>query len=277
MNSKNKLFDLTGRVVIITGGGGLLGYQHAAAVGSAGAIPILLDINLKNLLGTQQLLMKNENIHSEIYECDITNLQSIESAFLEIKSKHTKIDVLINNAAQNPKIESSERNSFSRLEKFPIEQWDLEISVGLTGAFNCCKVFGYDMAKSNSGGAIINISSDLGVIAPDQRIYSQPNLASEFQPVKPVTYSVIKHGIIGLTKYLSTYWINQGVRCNVLSPGGVYDGQNEEFVEKLSSLIPMGRMAKKDEYRGAIIFLASDASSYLNGANLIMDGGRTAW
>jgi NAD(P)-dependent dehydrogenase (short-subunit alcohol dehydrogenase family) len=133
------------------------------------------------------------------------------------------------------------------------------------------------MAEAGNGGVIVNIASDLGVIAPDQRIYRSDKLEAHMQPVKPVTYSVVKHGLIGLTKYLSTYWCEQGIRCNSLSPGGVYAGQDDVFVSKLTKLIPLGRMALADEYRGAIAFLSSDASTYMNGANLVMDGGRSVW
>ena len=133
------------------------------------------------------------------------------------------------------------------------------------------------MAQAGFGGVIVNIASDLGVIAPDQRLYKVSGRPEHLQPVKPVTYSVVKHGLIGLTKYLATYWCEQGIRCNALSPGGVYADQNDVFVSKLTQLIPMGRMAKADEYRGAMLFLCSNASSYLNGANLVMDGGRSVW
>jgi NAD(P)-dependent dehydrogenase (short-subunit alcohol dehydrogenase family) len=131
------------------------------------------------------------------------------------------------------------------------------------------------MAKNISGGVILNIASDLSIISPDQRIYRKTGLKDENQPVKPITYSVVKAGLVGMTKYLSTYWSDKGVRCNALSPGGIYIDQDEEFVKKLSNLIPMGRMAKKDEYRSAIQFLCSDASSYMNGQNLVIDGGRS--
>ena len=133
------------------------------------------------------------------------------------------------------------------------------------------------MAEAGHGGVIVNIASDLGLIAPDQRLYRSDKLEDHLQPVKPVTYSVVKHGLIGLTKYLSTYWCEQGIRCNSLSPGGVFDGQDDVFVSKLTKLIPLGRMAYPDEYRGAIAFLCSDASTYMNGANLVMDGGRSVW
>ena len=151
-----------------------------------------------------------------------------------------------------------------------------DLAVGLTGAFLVSQVFGAHMA-AHGGGVIVNIASDLGVIAPDQRIYRQPGVPESEQPVKPVTYSVVKGGLVMLTKYLATYWAEQRVRVNALVPGGVYAGQPDDFVERLTNLIPMGRMANKDEYRSALVFLCSDASSYMTGSNLIVDGGRTCW
>jgi NAD(P)-dependent dehydrogenase (short-subunit alcohol dehydrogenase family) len=207
---------------------------------------------------------------------DITDLDTLSAVGRELLARHGRVDVLINNAARNPKVESAGDKDFSRLEHFPWEQWQLDLNVGLGGAFNCAKVFGAQMARQGRG-VIVNIASDLGLIAPDQRLYREEGREAEQQPVKPVTYSVVKHGLIGLTKYLATYWCEQGVRCNALSPGGVYAGQNDVFVSKLTQLIPMGRMAEVDEYRGAIAFLCSDASSYMNGANLVMDGGRSTW
>ena len=131
------------------------------------------------------------------------------------------------------------------------------------------------MASDGLGGVILNIASDLSVIAPNQSLYKQANLPDDMQAVKPVTYSVIKTGLLGLTRYLATYWAHKGVRCNALSPGGVYTGQDEEFVNRLQDLIPMGRMASVDDYQGAIQFLCSDASAYMNGQNIVMDGGRS--
>jgi len=185
---------------------------------------------------------------------------------------------LINNAAIDPKVKNE--NSLlevSRFENFSIEQWNLEISVGLTGAFLCSQIFGTTMAKDFKGGVILNIASDLSVIAPDQRLYIKKELSDEFQPVKPVSYSVIKSGLIGLTRYLATYWPEKNIRCNALSPGGVFNGQNKDFVKHLSSLIPLGRMANIDDYESAIQFLCSDASAYMNGQNIIIDGGRSVW
>lgn len=272
-----ELFSLQGQVALITGGGGMLGYQHAAAVIECGGTPVLLDIDLIGLRRSEEKLQAEFNQSVLALECDITIIEKLISVKNDVLERFGRIDILINNAARNPKVENSGSVNFSRLENFPTDQWQLDIEVGLGGAFNCCKIFGSHMAEVGHGGVIINIASDLGLIAPDQRLYRSENLENHLQPVKPVTYSVVKHGLIGLTKYLSTYWCEQGIRCNSLSPGGVFDGQDDVFVSKLSKLIPLGRMAYSDEYRGAIAFLCSEASTYMNGANLVMDGGRSVW
>ncbi len=271
------LFDLQGQVALITGGAGLLGYQHAAAVLACGGSPVLLDIDLAGLRRTEAMLTKEFGKAVIFIACDITEFGSVDAARVSVLQHFGRIDILINNAARNPKVESHDGVNFSRLENFPIDQWNLDLAVGLGGAFNCAKVFGSHMAASGKGGVIVNIASDLGLIAPDQRLYRSENLEDHLQPVKPVTYSVVKHGLIGLTKYLATYWCEQGIRCNSLSPGGIYANQDDVFVSKLTKLIPMGRMARVDEYRGAIAFLCSGATSYMNGSNLVIDGGRSVW
>ena len=276
MTSMDNLFRLDGRVAVITGGGGLLGYQHAATIAGLGGLPVLLDINTDGLASNATRLTEETGCKALVLVADITDLDAVHRAFEQLMACHGRVDILINNAARNPKVESAGDKDFSRLEHFPWEQWQLDLNVGLGGAFNCAKVFGAQMAQQG-GGVIVNIASDLGVIAPDQRLYRIAGRTPDQQPVKPVTYSVVKHGLIGLTKYLATYWCGQGVRCNALSPGGVYAGQNDVFVSQLSQLIPLGRMADADEYRGAIAFLCSDASSYMNGANLVVDGGRSTW
>ncbi len=157
-----------------------------------------------------------------------------------------------------------------------METWNEDILVGLTGAFLCAQVFGTEMERQRSG-VILNISSDLGIIAPDQRIYRKDGLDELDQTIKPVTYSVIKHGLLGLTKYLATYWADKNIRVNAICPGGIYNGQEKEFLDKLTNLIPMGRMADKDEYKATVLYLISEASSYMTGSTVIVDGGRTCW
>lgn len=274
-NRAQTLFDLTHRVAIITGGAGLLGYYHGAILAAAGANVVLLDLaHSSPALRAEQL----ELAHGP--KClglavDITSEASIEHARDEIIATFGRVDILINNAANNPKVEDSKPGQpWSRLEHFPLETWNADIAVGLTGAFLCSRIFGPEMVKRNAG-VILNVASDLGVIAPDQRLYAQPGLLPDQQPVKPVTYSVVKTALIGLTRYLATYWTAHNIRVNAISPGGVANGQPEAFTARLHELIPMGRMAHRDEYQGAILFLCSDASSYMTGQNLIVDGGRT--
>ena len=208
------------------------------------------------------------------YRCDITNEDEILNVCESILKKTSRIDGLINNAANNPSTDKINRKS--RLENFSIKDWNDDFNVGVTGAFLCSRVFGKEMLKRKSG-VIVNISSDLGLIAPNQNLYLNENLSEDKQNVKPVSYSVTKHAMIGLTKYLSTYWAKDGIRSNALCPGGVYTNQSDDFVFKINKLIPMSRMANPDDYKGAIQFLCSDASSYMNGATLVIDGGRTAW
>ena len=209
---------------------------------------------------------------------DVSRPDDIRKVAADLSNDNRRVDILVNNAAIDPKVKGDQGVvETSRLENFPLDQWNLQVEVGLTGAFLCSQVFGTGMARDGEGGVILNIASDLSVFAPDQRLYRKEGVAEELQPVKPVTYSVIKAGLVGLTRYLATYWANRGVRANALSPGGVFDGQDEEFVERLTSLIPQGRMASRDEYRAVVQFLCADASSYLNGQNIVMDGGRSVW
>ena len=275
----NSNFDLSGKNALITGAAGLLGLEHCEALLECDANIVLLDINDKNLIKVKNYLIdKYPKSKLHIYSADLTIKQSLLDVRNDLQNKNIDINILINNAAINPKVDNNNKiYNTSRLESFSLEEWNKQISVGLTGSFLCCQIFGSEMAKLNKPASIVNIASDLSVIAPDQRLYKKDNVNEFNQPVKPVTYSVIKSGLIGLTKYISTYWIGSQIRCNALSPGGIYTNQPEEFVTKLSSLIPLGRMARKDEYRSAIQFLCSDASSYMNGHNLVIDGGRSAW
>ena len=270
------LFDLTGRVAVITGGTGLLGQQHAEAIAGAGGIPVLADIHTSGIDSKSKSWIERFGEQACVIETDITNPDSVKALLTSILSRFGKVEILINNAANNPKMENKAEVEFSRLENFPLEQWEADLAVGLKGAFLCSQVIGNEMAQRKRG-VIVNVASDLAVIAPDQRLYRKKGLSEDKQPVKPVTYSVVKTGLIGLTRYLATYWAEAGVRVNAISPGGVYNNQPDDFVERLSKLIPLGRMAKTNEYQAALLFLCSDASSYMTGTNLVIDGGRSCW
>jgi NAD(P)-dependent dehydrogenase (short-subunit alcohol dehydrogenase family) len=271
-----ELFDMSGRVVVITGGGGLLGQRHAEAVAGAGGIPVLVDVRIDHLDAESREFSNRFGHQAVAVKTDITVSSSVESLLHDVLGRYGRVDVLINNAANNPKMDAGGDVELSRVEDFSINQWEADLAVGLAGAFLCSKHIGGEMARRR-GGVIVNVASDLALIAPDQRLYRKPDTPEHLQPVKPITYSVVKAGIIGLTRYLATYWASAGVRVNAISPGGVRTNQAEDFVGRLSNLIPLGRMARDDEYEGAILFLCSDASSYMTGANLVVDGGRTCW
>ncbi|MDH5731087.1 MAG: SDR family oxidoreductase [Gammaproteobacteria bacterium] len=273
----NQIFDLTERVVVITGAGGLLGKQHAEAVARFGGNPVLLDISSNSITAIADSLSKKYGVDATAWVVDITNEEAIKENCTQIYKHYGRIDGLVNNAANNPKVEKNTSQNFSRLENFDIEMWNQDLAVGVTGAFLCAKHYGKKISENPNGGCIVNISSDLGLIAPDQRLYQQEGVEDAMQPVKPVTYSIVKTALIGLTRYLSTYWNKQNVRANALCFGGVENDQPYEFLEKVNSRIPMGRMAQANEYQGALVFMLSDAGSYLNGAILPVEGGRTAW
>jgi len=272
-------FDLTGKTALITGAAGLLGIEHALALLESGATLVLTDISAIALDTAAQYLSQlcdPSLIRTAVM--DVTDPSAICGVSEMLSSQGLRVNILINNAAIDPKVNGDHGVlEASRLECFSLEQWDLQVAVGLTGAFLCSQVFGSAMSRDGNGGVILNIASDLSVFAPDQRLYRRHDVPDELQPVKPVTYSVIKAGLIGLTRYLATYWADKGVRCNALSPGGIYNGQGRKFVKRLTSLIPVGRMANTDEYRSAVQFLCSDASAYMNGQNVVIDGGRSVW
>jgi NAD(P)-dependent dehydrogenase (short-subunit alcohol dehydrogenase family) len=271
---KLDLFSLTNKVVVITGAVGLLGQQHADAVATFGGIPVLLDLQSESVEKQAAELNDTYGVEAVGYSVDITKEDQIHKNCKKILERFGHIDALINNAANNPKVENTVVKNFSRLENFPLDVWQVDLAVGLTGAFLCAKHYGTAISRNTKGGVILNISSDLGLIAPDQRLYRQPGLPEEQQQVKPVTYSVVKTGLIGLTHYLATYWPTK-VRCNALCPGGVEAGQPEDFIKEVTARIPIGRMAQVDEYQGAIVFLLSAASAYMNGAVVPVEGGRT--
>lgn len=272
-------FKINDKVCVITGGGGLLGYRHAQAVIEGNGIPVLLDLNGNALDYVTRLLQKDygENARVQSYTADITDKPELNKVRDMLCERFGHIDILINNAANNPKVEGGSENLKSAgFVNFSCEIWEQDIEAGLTGSMFCSQVFGEQMEKQHSG-VILNISSDYGLIAPDQRIYRKEGIPEEEQVIKPVSYSVVKHGIIGLTKYLAVYWAKSGIRVNTLCPASLHNGQDEEFVEKISRLIPMGRMSEPEEYVCTVLYMISNASSYMTGSTVVVDGGRTIW
>jgi NAD(P)-dependent dehydrogenase (short-subunit alcohol dehydrogenase family) len=273
---RSELFDLTGRVAIITGGAGLLGTKHAEAIAAAGGVPVVVDIRADAAERAAVSVAATYGVAAFSVCTDITQPEAVRGLLEEVLERTGRVDILINNAANNPPPSPEADAADSRLEHFSLDQWHTDLEVGLTGAFLCSQIVGSEMARRGKG-VIVNIASDLALVSPDQRLYRDEQLAEHEQPVKSITYSVIKTALLGLTRYLATYWATSGVRVNALSPGGVYNGQSDVFVERLASRIPLSRMAHPEEYQGAIVFLCCDASSYMTGANLVIDGGRNAW
>ncbi len=271
------LFDLKGKIIVITGAAGLLGRKHAEAVACYGGTPILLDLSQKEVDKFSNELNKTYKVNAMGFSVDITDEKAIKQNAKKIIKEYSRVDGLINNAAINPKLENDKKKNFSRLENFSLKTWNEELSVGLTGSFLCAKYYGSEISKNHYGGSIVNISSDLGLISPDQRLYAVKGQKKNLQAVKPISYSVVKTGLIGLTKYLATYWADKNVRCNAICPGGIENDQPEGFLREVKFRIPLGRMASSDEYQSTIVWMLSDASSYLNGAIVPIDGGRTSW
>jgi NAD(P)-dependent dehydrogenase (short-subunit alcohol dehydrogenase family) len=276
----SNIFDLTGKTAIITGAGGLLGPKHAEAILEFGGNVLLTDWHIDRLEKKSNYLSekfgKNRVFSKFMNVCD---KDSIENCINEFENEGHKIDILINNAAKDPKVKNDEETlkNDSRFENMTQEFWIEGIDAAINGTFLVSQSVINRMLKNNTKGVILNISSDLGVIAPDQRIYRKDDLDEGSQPVKPITYSAAKWAIVGMTKYLAVYFAQRGIRVNCLSPTGVYNNHPVDFVKRLSNIIPMGRMADIDEYKGAIVFLCSDASSYMTGENMIIDGGKTVW
>ena len=269
------LFNLTGKTALITGAGGLLGPKHAESLIECGAQVVMTDHHEdRAITRAEELNEKYGKLVATAHRMDVTNKAEIENVF----SKYDTIDILINNAAKDPKVKKDGGlKPDSRFETMSEEYWQEGINAAVNGTFICSQVAANKMLNNKTGGVILNISSDLGVIAPDQRIYRKPGVDENMQNVKPITYSAAKWAIVGMTKYLAVYFADKNIRVNCLSPTGVFNNHPEEFVKKLSNIIPMGRMAHIDEYKGAIAFLCSDASSYMTGENMVIDGGKTVW
>jgi NAD(P)-dependent dehydrogenase (short-subunit alcohol dehydrogenase family) len=263
------LFSLEGKIAIVTGACGLIGKRHCEALAEAGAKVVVADVNAEMARSFAHGLGA-EHIGLGI---DVTNPESLLKAQTEILTKYGKIDVLVNNAAINDMFENPQLAlEKSKFENYPLEMWKKSLDVNITGVFLCSQVFGNVMAKAESG-SIINIASTYGITAPDQNLYKDKNGNQSFY--KSAAYPTTKGAVISFTKFLSAYWGPKKVRVNALSPGGVLNGQNEFFIESYSSRTVLGRMADSSDYKGAVVFLASEASAYMTGANLVVDGGWT--
>jgi NAD(P)-dependent dehydrogenase (short-subunit alcohol dehydrogenase family) len=268
-------FSLSGRVAIITGGAGLLGVRHAEAIAAAGGIPILADIQEEAAGERAAEVARAFGVPAMGIACDITNAQSVAALLQTVRETFARVDILVNNAANNPRVEGT-GNDFSRFEQFSPDHWNADVAVGLTGSFLCSKIIGSALAQQKRG-VIVNISSEYGILGPDQRLYEKAGVPAAEQPVKPVSYTVVKAGLHGLTIYLATYWASSGVRVNTITVGGVENAQSREFVDRAASRIPVGRMALPHEFQGALVYLCSDASSFVTGADLVVDGGKSVW
>jgi 2-deoxy-D-gluconate 3-dehydrogenase len=280
MNSIMQKFDLTGRVAIVTGGPGLLGKEFCRTLAEAGAAVVIADINADGVNALARTLIET-GYHCLGVATDITQPASVQALVDETLLTFGRLDILVNSAALDPKFDPQALAEMAKqgavsgaFEDYPLDLWKAALDVNLTGMFLCCQAAVKPMLAQGKKGSIINICSHYGLVAPDQRIYQREGKQTSF---KPVYYSVTKAGVLGLTRYLSAYYAGTEIRINALTPGGVYNNHDEVFLKAYTARTIMGRMANKDEMNGALLFLASDASSYMTGSNLVVDGGWTAW
>ncbi len=262
-------FDLTGKVIVLAGAAGILGSRVSQALAERGATLALLDRDVGKVQMLGDSISGSYDRNVRIYGLDITSKESYESTIEDIEGALGPIDVLINNAA------AKSLNFFEPFEGFPIKDWDEVMSTNTTGVMLGCQVVGARMARRNSG-SIINTLSVYGIVAPDQRIY-EGSVYEGKEINTPAVYSTSKAAVLGLTRYLAAYWGSKGVRVNAVTPGGVFSGQNDTFVARYSARVPLGKMADKDDMSGAFIYLASEASEYVTGQNIVVDGGLTVW
>jgi len=266
-------FDLSRKVIVVTGGAGLLGNQYVQALSEAGAHVIVADIDPS---AAENVALSVKGATAIAIQTDVTQPDSVHGMVAAALREFGRIDGLVNNAAIDPKFDKSGAGSHvDTFETLPLALWNQSLSVNLTGMMLCTQAIGAVMLEQRSG-VVVNISSIYGLVGPDQRLYESDRPGS-VASYKPITYSVTKSAVIGFTKYLATYWAGKGIRVNTLTLGGVYNDHPDEFVSRYSARVPIGRMAMKNEYCGALIYLLSEASSYMTGSNLVVDGGWTAW
>jgi NAD(P)-dependent dehydrogenase (short-subunit alcohol dehydrogenase family) len=274
-----KQFSLEGRVAVVTGAAGLLGVRHCHALARAGAHVIAVDLDEAAAVDVAERLAREHGPRALGRRADITRPDSVRSLKESVLREFDRLDVLVNNAALNEKVEGARRGDEGpppdgRFETYPLEAWELALRVNVTGTFLCCQAMGTEMARRGHG-SIVNIASTYGVVAPDQALYRAADGTQTFW--KSAAYPTTKGAVLALTRYLAAYWGRTGVRVNALSPGGVENGQDPAFVARYAERTPLGRMASPSDYEGALVFLASDASAYVTGVNLLVDGGFTAW
>ena len=270
------MFDLTGRVAILTGGAGMLGRQYTRTLRAAGATVVVADLSAEQADAAARAAAGEPPGVTIGWGVDVRRKDEVHNMVAGIHARFGRIDILINNAAIDPKFDASVAGQqASTFEEYPVELWQQSLEVNLTGAFLCSQAVGKVMVAAGRG-VIVNISSTYGLVGPDQRLYKRDG-ETEQTLFKPAAYSVTKAGIAHFTRYLAAYWGAHGIRVNTLTPGGVFNAQDDEFVVKYSARTPLGRMAEQHEMSGGLLFLVSDASSYMTGANLVVDGGWTAW
>ena len=269
-------FDLSGRVVIVTGGAGLLGREYARALAEAGAHVVVADINGPDAGRLASEVTTQTRVAALGLHTDVSDKSSVQAMVARTLSTFGRLDALVNNAGLDPKFDAQHAGEHvNAFEDYPLELWNQGLAVNLTGMFLCAQAVARPMLNQGKG-VIVNVSSTYGLVGPDQRLYERDDAAAP-RMYKPVVYSVTKSAVLGLTRYLATYWAGKNIRVNALTPGGVFNDHDPGFVERYSHRTPLGRMADRSEYRGALLFLVSDASSYMTGANLVVDGGWTAW
>lgn len=282
MTELPKLFDLHGRVALVTGGAGLLGSEFCLTLAQAGARVMVADLD-HGRAATTALELSQQGLEAQAVGVDVTNPASVQNMLSETLAAFHRLDILVNSAALDPKMDpehlalrpnkAATDFNLTSFEHFPLEAWKQALDVNLTGMFLCSQAAVQPMLAQGKG-VIINLSSIYGLTAPDQRLYTRPGMPTHY---KPAYYSVSKAGVLGFTRYLAAYYAGKNIRVNALTPGGVFNGHDENFTQAYAARTVIGRMAEKDEMNGALLFLASDASTYMTGANLVVDGGWTTW